>query len=177
MIRKKKGIKALALGLVIAIMSSSFAFADTSAIPMSLTIKEKAIDVSVTEKLSMSASAGKTVMEVGNITVTNNAAGNSLYLYSAAYGGDVSEREFLLCMGVPEENIVITEMKGVVSRRKAKVKLYGVTYEQKDEIKALGYRWDRERKIWYKRIEGEEISPEEREKILSIGEIKIKVLR
>ena len=87
------------------------------------------------------------------------------------------EREFLLCMGVPEENIVITEMKGVVSRRKGKVQLYGVTYEKKDEIKALGYRWDRERKIWYKRIEGEDISPEEREKILSIGEIKIKVLR
>ena len=90
MIRKKKGIKALALGLVITVLSCSFAFADTATIPMSLAIKAKEIDVTVTEKVIMSASAGKSVMDVGDITVTNNAAGNGVYLIGAAYGGNVS---------------------------------------------------------------------------------------
>lgn len=90
MIRKKKGIKALALGLIITILSCSFAFADTATIPMSLAIKAKEIDVTVTEKVIMSASAGKSVMDVGDITVTNNAAGNGVYLIGAAYGGNVS---------------------------------------------------------------------------------------
>lgn len=90
MIREKKGIKALALGLVITVLSCSFAFADTATIPMSLAIKAKEIDVTVTEKVIMSASAGKSVMDVGDITVTNNAAGNGVYLLGAAYGGNVS---------------------------------------------------------------------------------------
>lgn len=90
MIRRKKSVKALALGLMITVLSCSIASADTAKIPMSLTIKEKVIDVLVPDKIIMSAEAGKTVMSVENITVTNNASGNSLYLLNASYGGDVS---------------------------------------------------------------------------------------
>lgn len=90
MIRKKKGIKALALGLVITVLSCSFAFADTKSIPMSLTIKAKVIDVLVPEKIVMSAEAGKAAMSVDDITVTNNASSNSLYLLTVSYGGDIS---------------------------------------------------------------------------------------
>ena len=90
MIRKKKGIKAFALGLILTILSCSVAFADTASIPMSLTIKAKVIDVLVPDKIVMSAEAGNTTMSVEDITVTNNASGNSLYLLTVSYGGDVS---------------------------------------------------------------------------------------
>lgn len=90
MIRKKKGIKAFALGLIFTILSCSVAFADTATIPMSLTVKAKVIDVLVPDKIVMSAEAGNTTMSVEDITVTNNASGNSSYLLTVSYGGDVS---------------------------------------------------------------------------------------
>lgn len=90
MIRRKKSIKALALGLMITVLSCSIAFADTAAIPMSLDIKAKVIDVSVTEKVIMSAASGKSVMTVSDISIKNNAASNSVYLMSASYGGNSS---------------------------------------------------------------------------------------
>lgn len=89
----------------------------------------------------------------------------------------LEEKEFLLGIGVPEGDIAISEMKGVVNRRKAEVLLYGVSYEKRDEVKNLGYRWDKEKRIWHKRIDGEDISAEERKTIFAIGGVRIQVLR
>lgn len=80
----------MSLALILTLVSSSFAFADSSNVPMNLTIKAKVIDVLVTEKVTMSAASGKSVMTVSDISIKNNAASNSVYLKSASYGGNSS---------------------------------------------------------------------------------------
>lgn len=76
--------------VTIALLSSScFAYADTVKVPMDLVVSSKVIDVSVTEKVNSSAAKGSANASVSDITVRNNAA-NSVYLLSAAYGGDIS---------------------------------------------------------------------------------------
>ena len=65
------------------------AFADTAPVPAKLTAPAASIDVSVTAKITMTAAAGASTMDVSDVTVTNNATMGTISLDSVAYGVDV----------------------------------------------------------------------------------------
>lgn len=86
------------------------------------------------------------------------------------------EQAFLRSIGVKSDDIRIIEGSAVVTRLRKNVRLSGVTYDQREIVKSLGFRWNKEKKLWEKKIAEDVYSIEEANFLREqIPEIKINV--
>lgn len=75
------------------------------------------------------------------------------------------EKEFLKSIKIEEKNIKTVKSSAVITRLRKTAFVYGIPFEEKEKVKVLGFRWEKEKKCWIKKIE-RDILPEEEYSII-----------
>lgn len=86
-----------------------------------------------------------------------------------------SEKEYLSSLGISADDMAEKSLKGVAIRQRKIAHLYNVPFEHNAIVKELGFRWSSagKEKHWAKTIPGNDLTPEEREKLRQIPAIRI----
>lgn len=85
-----------------------------------------------------------------------------------------SENEFLQKAGITDFEIVQTG-KPIVSHRKT-ANVYGVPYDKRDQLKAIGFMWNNSEKCWTKKIKGSFLPKEEASVLRNISNIRVEIV-
>lgn len=85
-----------------------------------------------------------------------------------------SENEFLQKAGIADFEIVQTG-KPIVSHRKT-ANVYGVPYDKRDQLKAIGFMWNNSEKCWTKKIRGSFLPKEEASVLRNISNIRVEIV-
>lgn len=85
-----------------------------------------------------------------------------------------SENEFLQKAGITDFEIVQTG-KPIVSHRKT-ANVYGVPYDKRDQLKAIGFMWSNSEKCWTKKIRGSFLPKEEASVLRNISNIRVEIV-
>lgn len=85
-----------------------------------------------------------------------------------------SENEFLQKAGITDIEIVQTG-KPIVSHRKT-ANVYGVPYDKRGQLKAIGFMWNNSEKCWTKKIRGSFLPKEEASVLRNISNIRVEIV-
>lgn len=85
-----------------------------------------------------------------------------------------SENEFLQTTGITDIEIIQTG-KPMVSHRKT-ANVYGVPYDERDQLKAIGFMWNNSEKCWTKKIRGSFLPKEEASVLRNISNIRVEIV-
>ena len=76
-------------------------------------------------------------------------------------GNDVSALVTLLGTMAPDGRTILAHLLDRCNRDSHRIEAIGAPFEAKDELKARGYRWDADRRHWWREVETSELSSEE----------------